>query len=913
VTLLHGLLIAASVASGRAELPRTKVDTAYPPRTGRVINVTAQDDLQAAIDAAKPGDDIALEPSATFAGPFTLPNKEGTGWVVIRSGSKDGLPAAGRRVTPGDAASMPKLEASWGAVITAEPGAHHYRFVGVEIRPSRGVSLVNVVLLGSRETRTEDLPHHFIFDRCWIHGDPNRGSRRGVALGSGESAVIDSRLTDFKDLVQDSQAIAGWNGPGPYRIENNYLEGAGENVMFGGADPRIEGLVPSDIEILRNHFRKPLKWKKDDPSYGSQPWLTKNLFELKNARRVLVAQNLFEQNWANAQNGFAILFTVRNQDGKAPWSTIEDVTFENNVVRHASSGINVLGRDDAAPSGTAARITIRNNLFEDLGGERWGGDGRLFQILAGAVDVAIVHNTAFQTGNILTADGAPNRGFVYRDNIAPHNAFGIIGTAVASGSSTHAAFFPGGVIRRNVIAGGDAEQYPPDNFFPRTLDEVGFLDRLSGDYRLKPESKFRMAASDGSDVGADPQLLKTALGASSDQETKPPRKTDSTSAGTARSSWASIALWGSILLLAYANVGYPLLLSVWGRLRPRPYTVGSGEPPISIVMAAHNEAGNIEGRLENLLSLHYPQDRVEILLGLDGCDDQTAERARAFEERGVRVFEFAKRSGKPTILNTLLPLAKGEIVVLADARQRFSSNALRALVGPFADPTVGAVSGELMLLKGDGKPIEQGLGLYWRFEKAIRKGESRVGSVVGATGAIYAIRKRLFEPLAPDAILDDVLVPMRIARSGHRVVFEPTARAYDQAPSSPAGEFTRKVRTIAGNFQLFAREPWLLGFRNPLWLQTVSHKGLRLLTPALLAVAFLANIALLDRPFFQLLFLAQLAFYLTALLGHFLKRVRIPGFSAPYTVCLLAWATIVAFVSYLMGQQKITWAKRSAS
>jgi cellulose synthase/poly-beta-1,6-N-acetylglucosamine synthase-like glycosyltransferase len=913
VTLLHSLLIAASVASGRAELPRTRVDITYPPRTGRVINVTAQQDLQAAIDAAKPGDDIALEAGATFTGPFTLPNKEGTGWVVIRSASKDGLPAAGRRVTPSDATPMPKLEASWGAVISAEPGAHHYRFVGVEIRPSRGVSLANVVLLGARETRTEDLPHHFIFDRCWIHGDPNRGSRRGVALGSAETAIIDSRMTDFKDLVQDSQAIAGWNGPGPYRIENNYLEGAGENVMFGGADPRIEGLIPSDIEILRNHLRKPLKWKKDDPSYGGQPWVTKNLFELKNARRVLVAQNLFEQNWVNAQNGFAILFTVRNQDGKAPWSAVEDVTFENNVVRHASSGINVLGRDDAAPSGPAARITVRNNLFEDLGTEKWGGDGRLFQILSGAVDVAIVHNTAFQTGNIVTADGAPNRGFVYRDNIAPHNAFGIIGTAVASGSSTHEAFFPGGVIRRNVIAGGDAQNYPPDNFFPKTLEEVGFHDRERGDYRLKPESKFRRAASDGSDVGADPLLLKEALGASSDPESRVPRKAESHAAGTIQDSWAGVALGGAILILAYANAGYPILLSVWGRLRPKPYAVGIQEPRVSIVVAAHNEAGNIEGRLENLLTQHYPRNRVEILLGLDGCDDQTVEIAKGFEGRGVRVFEFAKRSGKPTILNTLLPLATGDIVVLADARQRFDSNALRALVGPFADPAVGAVSGELILLKGDGKPIEQGLGLYWRFEKAIRKGESRVGSVVGATGAIYAIRKRLFEPLATDAILDDVLVPMRIARSGHRVVFEPAARAYDHAPTSPSGEFTRKVRTIAGNFQLFAREPWLLGFRNPLWLQTVSHKGLRLLTPLLLAVAFLANLALLDRPLFQLLFLAQLAFYMTAFLGRFLKRVRIPGFSTPYTVCLLAWATTVGFVSYLLGQQKITWAKRSAS
>jgi cellulose synthase/poly-beta-1,6-N-acetylglucosamine synthase-like glycosyltransferase len=281
--------------------------------------------------------------------------------------------------------------------------------------------------------------------------------------------------------------------------------------------------------------------------------------------------------------------------------------------------------------------------------------------------------------------------------------------------------------------------------------------------------------------------------------------------------------------------------------------------------------------------------------------------------KGVRVIEFTARRGKPTVLNALLPEAAGEIVVFGDARQRYDRNALRALVAPFADPQVGAVTGELILTEGDGKPLERGLGLYWRCEKAIRRGESRVGSVVGVTGAIYAIRRELFEALPPDTILDDVLLPMRIARRGYRVVFEPEARAYDQAPASPAGEFARKVRTISGNFQLLARERWLLGFGNPLWLQTVSHKGLRLLTPALLGLAFAANLWLLDRPAFRLLFLAQLAFYAIALFGHALRHVRIPGLAAPYVVCMLACATAVAFFSYVTGHQTVTWSKGSTS
>jgi cellulose synthase/poly-beta-1,6-N-acetylglucosamine synthase-like glycosyltransferase len=369
--------------------------------------------------------------------------------------------------------------------------------------------------------------------------------------------------------------------------------------------------------------------------------------------------------------------------------------------------------------------------------------------------------------------------------------------------------------------------------------------------------------------------------------------------------------WTCLFLLGYANVGYPLLLFAWGWFRPRPFRTGAQEPSITLVIAAYNEGPGIDARLQNLLGLDYPRERLEILLGLDGCSDETAAHARAYAAQGVHVIEFATRRGKPSVLNALVSKAQGTIVVFGDARQRFDAQALRALVAPFADPQVGAVSGELVLTEGDGKPLERGLGLYWRCEKAIRRSESRVGSVVGVTGAIYAIRRELWEALPPDTILDDVLVPMRIARGGQRVVFEPRARAYDGAAASPAGEFARKVRTIAGNFQLMGREHWLLGFGNPLWLQTVSHKGLRLLTPALLALALAANLLLLDRPVFQLLLLAQVAFYALAVFGHALRRVKIPGLAVPYVVCLLACATAVAFFSYFAGHQKVTWSKNS--
>src|SRR5439155_2285099 len=418
---------AAGQPSPAPERPRLSVDTTYAHPPGRTIAVAAGGDLQPALNEARPGDVVALEAGATFAGPFKLPDKPASDWIVVRTSAPDSaLPPPGTRVDPSYAKVMPKLVSASGGVIATAPGAHHYRFIGIEIRPRERTFLRNLVLLGSRETALEHLPHHIVFDRCYLHGDPTKGGRRGIAMNSRETAVIDSYLSDFKEVNGDSQAIAGWNGAGPFKIVNNYLEAAGENVMFGGADPSAPGLVPSDIEIRRNHLAKPLAWKVGHPTYEGTHWTVKNLFELKNARRVLVDGNVFERNWADAQVGFAILFTPRNQDGSAPWSAVQDVTFSDNIVRHTGSGINMAGRDETWPSGSqqTMRILIRNNLFVDVDGSTWGGDGRLFQILHGTANVLIEHNTAFQSANPIVADGAPNPGVVYRNNVMPHNAYG---------------------------------------------------------------------------------------------------------------------------------------------------------------------------------------------------------------------------------------------------------------------------------------------------------------------------------------------------------------------------------------------------------------------------------------------------------------------------------------------------------
>lgn len=491
-------------------LPRSFVDVAAPPFTGTMHRVHDGDELRRILDEARPGDAIVLDAGAAFAGPFILPRKTGSGWITIRTSAEDRLPAPGNRVDPSHAPLMPRLESATESVITAAPGAHHYRLVGLEIHPKAGGFLYNLVALGTSEPSLDALPHHIVIDRCYLHGDPRRGTRRGIALNGREIAVVDSYLADFKEAGADSQAIAGWNGSGPFKIVNNTLEGAGENLLFGGADPAIRDLVPSDIEIRRNLLRKPLSWKQGDPSYEGTAWTVKNLFELKNARRVLVDANVFENNWAQAQSGFAILFTVRNQDGASPWSAVEDVTFTNNIVRHTGSGINVLGTDDAAPSGPTRRLAIRNNLFDDVDGSRWGGGGRMLQLLNGVADLVFEHNTCLHTGNTVTADGDVHTGFSFRDNIVLNNQYGVTGAGKASGRSTLAAFFPGARFDRNVIVGGSASAYPPGNFFPKSVEQVGFVDRRRGDYRLAPTSRYLGAATDGKDAGVDFAALVAA-------------------------------------------------------------------------------------------------------------------------------------------------------------------------------------------------------------------------------------------------------------------------------------------------------------------------------------------------------------------------------------------------------------------
>jgi hypothetical protein len=435
------------------EPPRVflRTSVASTPVTGKTIRVVADGDFQAALDGADPGDEIILEAGATYTGNFILPAKGASGkWITIRSSNTDGLPKEGVRVGPRHAAAMPRIvDPNGNGAISTALSAGYYRLIGLEVTVSPSVenawALVKLGNGGRDQNSLKVVAHHFILDRMYVHGDPSKNCFRCVAMNSAHTAVIDSYLAEGHAQGFDAQAICGWNGPGPFKIVNNYLEGSGENVMFGGADPHVSDLVPSDIEFRYNHCFKPLSWKIDDPAYAGIPWAVKNLFELKNARRVLIEGNVFENNWVHAQNGTAILFTVRNQDGKAPWCAVQDVTMINNVVRNSPTGFVVMGEDSPNRSQQSQRFLIHNNLFERI--ERMA-----FYITSAADDVEIDHNTfvpanymAFCMTGLAGHDtsgkvkGKPCKRFKLTNNIM---GFGLYGPGIDGGQNTFAEAFP---------------------------------------------------------------------------------------------------------------------------------------------------------------------------------------------------------------------------------------------------------------------------------------------------------------------------------------------------------------------------------------------------------------------------------------------------------------------------------------
>jgi biofilm PGA synthesis N-glycosyltransferase PgaC len=385
----------------------------------------------------------------------------------------------------------------------------------------------------------------------------------------------------------------------------------------------------------------------------------------------------------------------------------------------------------------------------------------------------------------------------------------------------------------------------------------------------------------------------------------------------------TVVFWFSAVMIVYVYVGYPIILRVWTRLRAKPLrddassrkqTVSAdanrdATPSVSIVIAARNEGARLTARIDNLRSIDYPPARRQIIVVSDGSTDDTE---RILEKRYGRFVDVVTvpQGGKALALNAGVARARSDIVVFADARQVFAQDALRELVAPFADPEVGAVTGELLLdcesalfsnrrASSDRRrghvsqlraaaierrinperrlsvvsTIADGVGMYWRYEKELRRLESAVGSTLGVTGAIYAMRRALWQPLPADTILDDVLAPMRVVMAGYRVVFNDRARAFDRAPVDAEAESRRKIRTLAGNYQILWLEPRLIfPWRNPVWAQYVSHKLGRLAVPYALMAMFSSSLALAQTHVFYLgLLMAQVGFYLLAGYGAVLE------------------------------------------
>jgi hypothetical protein len=589
----------------------------------------AYDDLQKAIDDAEPGDTIVLRGGETYVGHFVLPVKDNPGGqdIVIRSDAPG--PQPGVRLVPDgypganvDRSSLARLIGRGGQwkttpVIAVDPGASHYR---IELLDVDGISqegyytLLEIGTNNTRQATWASVPSNIVLDRLFIHGHPTKGQQRCVGLNGRSVEVLNSYIVGCKSFAVDAQAIGAFNSPGPMKIINNYLEGTGENILFGGADPRIEGLVPSDIEIRRNHFSKPVAWRSpilaepvgapeaarqgggelgaatyyfkvvavleaggdialsapsperaisvgsgeavrltwsgvdgadryriyagnapggedrymetsggstsflytgsgevwQGPPSGGTLWSVKNLLELKNAQRVLIDGNVLEQMWPGGQSGYAILLTPRNEEGTAPWSVVQDVVLSNNIIRHASGALNILGSDDIRPSQQTARIAFRNNLVYDLSSS-WGGASHFAVITRSPSDLTFDHNTVFMEGMLVLADDGVSYGLTFTNNLAPHNEYGFYGSSLGTGSAALAGYFPDATFRRNALGGGPAASYPSDNFFP----DLGtfrsqFVNPAADDYRLVDGSILRGKATDGKDVGVDFSALAAA-------------------------------------------------------------------------------------------------------------------------------------------------------------------------------------------------------------------------------------------------------------------------------------------------------------------------------------------------------------------------------------------------------------------
>lgn len=455
--------------------------------------------LQSLIDATAAGGTLTLPADVTYSCNCVISKS-----ITIESNGARTVQAYGSTFNVGAKVITPNTLPA----LSVLPGTKGVKFRGIEVAPQgEVVNLVKIGTDGTAQDTLEEVPSGVTFENVWIHGLPGVNARRGIAANGANISVLNSRIDEIHDINSDSQAICGWNGPGPFRIIGNYLEAAAENVMFGGSDAMIEALTPADVELRRNYLFKPLSWKG--------VWWIKNLFETKNVRRLVVDGNVFENNWESAQAGFGILIKSNNQDGTNNWASTLDLTFTNNTIKNSTHGLNIMGIENPGKlSGVSARLKFINNL--------WLINGIFLQGFQGAEDVVLDHNTVISTGrgSTMSLYSTPVKGFVFTNNIIPHTGYGVKGDGVGEGVATLNKFAPEYVFRRNLMPGARVSPdgpmdwpavYPTDNFYPESLDGV-FVDLAAGNYRIA-SPLYKTAGTDGKALGCDiDQLLAAQAG-----------------------------------------------------------------------------------------------------------------------------------------------------------------------------------------------------------------------------------------------------------------------------------------------------------------------------------------------------------------------------------------------------------------
>lgn len=490
-------------------LPQSGVNVDPPPAATRTIRVAAGDAnaLQSALNAAVGGDEIVLADGAVYTGAFRLPRRNGGGTVVLRSAT---IPVAARtRITPSQAGTLATLRAtSVYPALEVDDGATGWRVIGVRmLLADNAVDNYGIVTIGSgSQTSVDQFPRDIVLDRVVVQGSSTGNTSRCVSMNGNSLAVVDSWLMECHARGRDAQAVGGWTGQGPLLIENNHLEGSGQGIMFGGSDPRVSGVTPSDITIRRNHIFKPLNW--------AGRWTVKAAFEIKHAQRLLFEANVIENHWADAQTGFAVLMQAGTQDNIAPWSKVRDVTFRRNIIRNSRSGINIKSRyitPGFPVIDPTRRVSVQENMFENVGRDPISGAaGRHLQFLGDIEDASIVQNTFFGTGtsNAILFDESPTVRLVVRNNVFAQASYGIIGSGYGEGAATLSFYAPMSTVTGNLLTGVPQRLYPAGNLHVGTLSFSEFVNPGASDYTLRPELAFSRA--DGTHVGVNGAALLSA-------------------------------------------------------------------------------------------------------------------------------------------------------------------------------------------------------------------------------------------------------------------------------------------------------------------------------------------------------------------------------------------------------------------